>query len=110
MSDLNRRAFVGAAGITAFAGSADAAPSGREPRKPALMKVGEITTAEVCNNYPFLARFGVRHTCGWYETDMVNPKAPTVEQLNRLRDQAGKYGIEIVMTNSYIGRGLSGIT
>jgi len=113
MDDLDRRAFVGAAGISAFAGStaAVAAPSSNAatPRKRALMKVGEITTAEVCNNYPFLARFGVHHTCGWYDTDMVDPKAPTVEQLSRLRDEAGKYGIEIVMTNCFIGRGLSGI-
>jgi hypothetical protein len=63
------------------------------------MKVGKVSAAEVCNNYPFLARFGVRHTSGCYETDMVNPKVPTVEQLSQLCDQAGKYGIEIVMSS-----------
>ena len=113
MDHPNRRNFVGAAAVypAALAAPACAASSGHvdAPRKRALMKVGEITAAEVCNNYPFLARFGVHHTCGWYDTDMINPKAPTVEQLSRLREQAGKYGIEIVMTNCYIGRGLSGI-
>ena len=113
MDDLNRRHFVGVAGLSALAGAtgADGAPAGHagRPRRRALMKVGEITDAEVCNNYPFLARFGVQHTCAWYDTDMVNPKAPTVEQLSRLRDEAGSHGIEIVMTNCFIGRGLSGI-
>jgi mannonate dehydratase len=113
MDDLNRRKFVGAAGLSALAGTtaSEAAPAGQagQSRKRALMKVGEVSVAEVCNNYPFLARFGVHHTCGWYDADMVNPKAPTVEQLSRLRDQAVKHGIEIVMTNCFIGRGLSGI-
>ena len=113
MDDLNRRHFAGAAGLSALAGAtgAKAVPAGDvgRPRRRALMKVGEITDAQVCNNYPFLARFGVQHTCAWYDTDMVNPKAPTVEQLSRLRDEAGKYGVEIVMTNCFIGRGLSGI-
>lgn len=113
MDELNRRKFVGAAGISTLAGTraANAAsPSlAALPRKRALMKVGAITDAQVCNNYPFLARFGVHYTCAWYDTDMVNPEAPTVEQLTRLRDRADKYGIEIVMTNCFIGRGLSGI-
>ena len=113
MDDLNRRDFVCAAGLSALAGTntSQAAPSGQagRPHKRALMKVGEVSVAEVCNNYPFLARFGVHHTCGWYDTDMVNPKAPTVEQLSKLRDQAAKHDIEIVMTNCFIGRGLSGI-
>jgi mannonate dehydratase len=112
MESLNRRAFVGAAGISALAGAAPAAAAPGDhvsaPRR-ALMKVGEITDAAVCNSYPFLARFGVRHTCAWYDTDMVNPAAPTVEQLSRLRDEAARHGIEIVMTNCFIGRGLSGI-
>jgi mannonate dehydratase len=113
MDDLNRRNFVGAAGLSALGGAraSRAAPTDQagRPRKRALMKVGEVSVAEVCNNYPFLARFGVHHTCAWYDTDMVNPKAPTVEQLSRLRDQAAKHDIEIVMTNCFIGRGLSGI-
>ena len=111
MDDLNRRDFVGAAGFSALAGAAPAAaaPSTRQPAKRALMKVGEVSAAEVCNNYRFLARYGVHHTCGWYDTDMANPRRPTVEQLNRLRDEAGKYDIEVIMTNCYIGRGLSGI-
>ncbi len=113
MDHLDRRNFVSAAGISALAGAtaADAAQTSpaAQRRKRALMTVGEVSAADVCNNYPFLARFGVHHTCGWYDTDMVNPKAPTVEQLSRLRDEAGKHGIEIVMTNCYIGRGLSGI-
>jgi mannonate dehydratase len=118
MEVLNRRDLVGLAAISASVGAspagvspASAAPSGKEvvSRKRALMKVGEVSVAEVCNNYPFLARFGVHHTCGWYDTDMVNPKAPTVEQLSRLRGQAAKHDIEIVMTNCFIGRGLSGI-
>ena len=113
MNHLNRRGFVGAAGVSALAGAtaADAAPRGHAtaPPKRALMKVGEVSVADVCNNYPFLARFGVQHTCGWYDTDMVNPRAPTAEQLSRLRDEAAKHGIEIVMTNCFIGRGLSGI-
>jgi mannonate dehydratase len=113
MDNLDRRNFVGAGGLLALAGAnaADGAPSNAAPapRKRALMKVGEVSVAEVCNNYPFLARFGVRHTCAWYDTEMVNPKPPTVEQLTRLRDEAAKHGIQIVMTNCFIGRGLSGI-
>jgi mannonate dehydratase len=113
MNYLNRRDFVGAAGGSAFAnaGSADAARRSHAapPRKRALMKVGEVSVAEVCNNYSFLARFGVHHTCAWYDTDMVNPKPPTVEELARLRDEAAKHDIQIVMTNCFIGRGLSGI-
>src|SRR5579872_5310862 len=105
MDDLNRRNFVGAAGLSALGGAraSQAAPTGQagRPRKRALMKVGEVSVAEVCNNYPFLARFGVHHTCAWYDTDMVNPKAPTVEELSRLRDQAAKHDIEIVMTNCF---------
>src|ERR1700761_1005546 len=99
MNHLNRRDFVGAVGTSALAGTitADAAPASHAPKR-ALMKVGEITDAAVCNNYPFLARFGVKHTCGWYDTDMVDPKAPTVEQLSRLRDEAARHGIEIVRT------------
>ena len=122
MDDLNRRRFLEATsigvGVSSIAGSeaTNAATSTSSlarrragPKKRALMKVGEVSSAEVCTNFPFLARFGVHHTCGWYENDMVNPSVPTVEQLTKLRDEANKYGIDIVMTNCFIGRGLSGI-
>lgn len=73
------------------------------------MKLGAVSSATICADYPFLARYGVQHICGWYASDMNNPVPPTVEQLNKLQDDAAKYGISVVMTNCYIGRGLSGI-
>jgi mannonate dehydratase len=96
---MNRRRFFSAAGAGALAplrarGAAHAPPP--TPPAPLRMKVG-------CQEGPtndewlrFFARHGVRNICGSFPG--TRPPGPyTVQELERLRELCGKYGVSLDM-------------
>jgi mannonate dehydratase len=90
---MNRRKFVSSAGVVALAGS-DSEKLFAAPGRPALMKLGCQSAPSNEKHLQYFARYGVRNICGYPETSDGRLYA-TVDELHRLRDLAGKYGISL---------------
>ncbi|WP_397421717.1 mannonate dehydratase [Phenylobacterium sp.] len=112
MTDLNRRHLLGATGagvaISAMGGAGNGAlaqarrPAG--PRKPVLMKLGTQEPTDVPNLIRF-QRYGVKNVCGWYTIADPRRLHPTVDELKAVVDLCAKYGVQVDLTDSQIGRG-----
>ena len=94
---MNRRQFVtagGAAGIVAARGSISTAASATPTATPVLMKLGCETAPTNDVHLKYLGRYGVQNICGYPEIEGDRLYA-TVDELKRMKDMAGKYGISI---------------
>ena len=94
---INRRQFIGAAGAAGFVaarGSISTAASAEPTPTPALMKLGCQSAPTNDVHLKYLARYGVQNICGYpaIEGDRL---CATVDELKRMIDMAGKYGISI---------------
>lgn len=88
---MNRRQFAALAAVPALGNSAS--PS---PPKPALMKLGCQSAPSTEQHLQYFARYGVRNICGY--PDIAGDRLyATVEELERLRGLAAKYGISLDM-------------
>jgi mannonate dehydratase len=98
---MNRRQFLvasGAAGLAAAQGSATASKPRVTPvPQAARMKLGDQTAPTNDAHLAYLARYGVRNICGYPEIEGDRLYA-TVDELRRMVDMAGKYGISIDCT------------
>jgi mannonate dehydratase len=98
---MNRRQFLvasGAAGLTAVQGRAIAnEPSVTPVPQAARMKLGDQTAPTNDVHLAYLARYSVRNICGYPEIEGDRLYA-TVDELNRMVDMAGKYGISVDCT------------
>jgi mannonate dehydratase len=83
---------LGAATIAAGVGAAPA--DSQALRKGALMKLGCQSGPTADTHLKYLARYGVRHICGYPEIAGGRLYA-TVEELERMCDLAGKNGISV---------------
>jgi len=109
---MNRRQFLaagGAAGLVAAGAPASKVASAEPAAKPALFKLGDQTAPTNDVHLQYLARYSVRHICGYPEIEGDRLYA-TVDELKRMMDMAGKYGISIdciappFLASSYIDR------
>lgn len=94
---MNRRRFLASAGSAGWLLSTGAAsPQGisSAPPQPARMKLGDQTAPSTDAHLKYLARYGVRHICGYPQIDGDRLYA-TVEELHRLVDLAGSNGISV---------------
>ncbi len=94
---MNRRQFItmsGAAGLAAATVPASATAPVEPDAKPGQMKLGDQTAPTNDVHLQYLARYGVRHICGYPEIEGDRLYA-TVDELKRMMDMAGKYGISI---------------
>jgi mannonate dehydratase len=94
---MNRRQFIaagGAAGLFATRESISATPSAAPASTPVLMKLGCQTAPTNDVHLKYLARYGVQNICGYPEIEGDRLFA-TVDELKRMIDLAGKYGISI---------------
>jgi mannonate dehydratase len=112
---MDRRRFLSSTGATALAlgagleAPASAAPKAGEhaAKKPVLMKLGCQSAPTTDAHLKYLARYGVKHICGYPETS-GGRIASTVEELSRMKELAEKNGIEIlcvgppILESSYI--------
>jgi mannonate dehydratase len=81
------------------------AASGTTPRsakaasasQPALMKLGDQTQPTTDTHLKYLARYSVRNICGYPQIEGDRLYA-TVDELKRMIDLAGKYGISVDCT------------
>jgi mannonate dehydratase len=97
---MNRRQFIASGGAVGFAAattasSIPAAAASAPP--PVLMKLGDQTAPTNDTHLAYLARYSVRNICGYPEIDGDRLYA-TVDELKRMVDLAGKYGISIDCT------------
>lgn len=112
---MNRRRFLSASGASALvlgAGLEEVSASTQglasTPAK-ARMKLGCQSAPTTDAHLKYLARYGVRHICGYPEIS-GGRVASTVDELSRMRELAEKNGIEIVcvgppiLESSYIDR------
>src|ERR1019366_10594827 len=102
---MNRRQFMvssGAAGLAA-AGVGVSTKAGAEPaprpdsKTPGLFKLGDQTAPTNDVHLRYLARYGVRNICGYPHIEGDRLYA-TVDELKRMIDMAGNYGINIDCT------------
>jgi mannonate dehydratase len=113
---MDRRSFLAGSGAAAVAVGAGAENMGLGAQKassrgtkPVLMKLGCQSAPTTDAHLKYLARYGVKHICGYPQTS-DGRIAPTVEELSRMRELAEKNGIEIVcvapsiLESSYIDR------
>lgn len=112
---MNRRKFLSTSGATALvlgsgarqASAAGAPKSAKAPK--AMMKLGCQSAPTTDAHLKYLARYGVKHICGYPETS-DGRIASTVDELSRMRDLAEKNGIEVlcvgppILESSYIDR------
>ncbi len=111
---MDRRRFLSNSGAAALAlgagvdASVAAAPkSAARTSKPALMKLGCQSAPTTDAHLKYLARYGVKHICGYPQTSNGRI-ASTVEELSRMKDLAEKNGIEVlcvgppILESSYI--------
>ncbi len=75
---------------------ARAGQAGMPAQRRTLMKLGCQSGPSNAKHFQYLARYGVRNICGYPEISGGRLYA-TVEELQRLRDLAGKYGISVNM-------------
>ncbi|MDE1177741.1 MAG: mannonate dehydratase [Edaphobacter sp.] len=113
---MNRRNFLSASGVGALAfgtgvplPAEPSAASSHGSTKPVLMKLGCQSAPTTDAHLKYLARYGVKHICGYPQTS-DGRIASTVEELSRMRELAEKNGIEIlcvgppILESSYIDR------
>jgi mannonate dehydratase len=101
---MNRRRFLTASSTAAFSATGGAflsisSPVSAEvkPQRQALMKLGCQSAPTTDEHLKYLARYGVRHICGYPQIDSADGRIfPTAEELHRMRDLAEKNQIEIV--------------
>jgi mannonate dehydratase len=107
---MNRREFISSSSVAAVtlgrgAGGSAATVSSRS--KPVLMKLGCQSAPTSDAHLKYLARYGVRHICGYPQIADGRIYA-TVDELSRMKDLAANNGIEIdcvappVLSSSYI--------
>jgi mannonate dehydratase len=110
--NMNRRQFIaagGAAGFVAAHGAISRAATAGSPATPGLMKLGDQTTPTNDVHLKYLARYGVQNICGYPAIEGDRLYA-TVDELKRMIDLAGKYGISIdciappFLSSSFIDR------
>ncbi len=99
---MNRRQFLAtgsAAGVLAAQASAQtsAPPTAAAAPTPGLMKLGDQSAPTNDAHLKYLARYGVRNICGYPEIKDGRLYA-TVDELKKMMDMAGKYGISIDCT------------
>jgi mannonate dehydratase len=93
---MNRREFLassGAAAVGLRGGAAGAAPAAKRVVK-AEMKLGCQSAPTSDTHLKFLARYGVKHICGYPEIADGRIYA-TVDELSRMKDLAQKNGITV---------------
>src|SRR5260370_25662702 len=104
---MNRRQFVSSSSAAAAALATN--PASAASTKPVLMKLGCQSAPSNEKHFAYFARYGVHNICGYPETSDGRIYA-TVDELKRLRDLAGKYGISVDcaapphLTSSHIDR------
>jgi mannonate dehydratase len=108
---MNRRQFLASSSAAALAlssPSSEAAPAAKVAR-PAAFKLGCQSAPTNDAHLKYLARYGVKHICGY--PDIAGDRIyPTVDELNRMKDLAEKNHIEIVcvgpkiLESSYIDK------
>jgi mannonate dehydratase len=93
---MDRREFLtsGAAATLAVASEPESAAADSSASLPVLMKVGDQTAPSTETHFRYLARYGVRNICGYPEIQ-GDRLYPTVDELDRLVDLAGKCGISV---------------
>ncbi|HZP03709.1 MAG TPA: mannonate dehydratase [Terracidiphilus sp.] len=95
---MNRREFLASSGAAGLAAatltSAEAATAASAGAKPVLMKLGDQTAPTNDTHLAYLARYGVKNICGYPQIEGDRLYA-TVDELKRMIDMAGKYGISI---------------
>ncbi len=94
---MNRRQFIAsgsAAGLIAARGTNATTASAEPASKPGLMKLGDQTAPTNDVHLQYLARYSVRHICGYPQIEGDRLYA-TVDELKRMIEMAGKYGISI---------------
>ncbi len=90
---MNRREFLARSGTAAAAASA-AKPDRAAPAPAIRMKLGCQSAPTNDTHLNYLARYGVRHICGYPEIPDGRLYA-TVDELKRMRDLADSNGISI---------------
>ncbi len=100
--DPKRRQFLRASGISAATlalpmHAVAAAPKPPSKHEPLLMKLGCQSAPTNDEHLGYLARYGVKHICGYPEIADQRLYA-TVEELHRMQDLAAKYKISVDMT------------
>jgi mannonate dehydratase len=92
---MNRRKFVASSGAAAaLSTNLESQPASAGPRKPILMKLGCQNPPTNEKHFQFFARYSVRNICGYPEIGGDRLYA-TVDELKRMRDVAGKWGISV---------------
>jgi mannonate dehydratase len=97
---MNRRRFIaagGAVGLVTARGVAPESVSAATAEEPGRMKLGDQTAPTNDVHLKYLARYGVRNICGYPQIEGDRLYA-TVDELKRMIDMAGKYGISIDCT------------
>jgi len=109
---MNRREFLissGATGILASTAITPVSANAEDTAQSARMKLGDQTAPTNDVHLKYLARYGVRNICGYPQIEGDRLYA-TTDELKRMIDMAGKYGISIDCTappfleSSYIDR------
>jgi mannonate dehydratase len=106
---MNRRQFLTSSSVAALAlrGGSEAFARAPKALKRAQMQLGCQSAPTSDTHLKYLARYGVRHICGYPEIADGRIYA-TVDELSRMKDLAEKNGIGIVcvgppvLTSSYI--------
>lgn len=98
---MNRRQFLLGTGAASLVAAREGATANK-PRVPPVpeaerMKLGDQTAPTNDTHLAYLARYGVRNICGYPEIEDDRLYA-TVDELRRMVDMAGKYGISIDCT------------
>jgi mannonate dehydratase len=97
---MNRRQFIAsgsAASVAAATIAASPSAAAKPANRPVLMKLGDQTAPTNDVHLAYLARYSVRNICGYPEIDGDRLYA-TADELKRMIDMAGKYGIGIDCT------------
>jgi mannonate dehydratase len=107
---MNRREFISSSGVAAVTlgrGANASTATTSSHAKPVLMKLGCQSAPTSDTHLKYLARYGVRHICGYPQIADGRIYA-TVDELSRMKDLAASNGIEIdcvappVLASSYI--------
>jgi len=97
---LNRRQFLASSTAATLAmGTTVALAAPTPPRKAAALKLGCQSAPTTEAHLKYLARFGVRHICGYpqIESEPAGGRLyATSDELNRMKDLAAKSNIEIL--------------
>ncbi|MBT9332061.1 mannonate dehydratase [Acidipila sp. 4G-K13] len=108
---MNRRRFLTTSGSAALALTSGASASlplpaaaQNRPRQPSQLKLGCQSAPTTDEHLGYLARYGVRHICGYPRIGDPggNRVYPTVDELSSMRDLAEKHRIEILCVGPHI--------